>query len=288
MTLVIIGPVTKDLVVIGDEESQKVGGATYFQSFVFEEFYNDYLAVVNCSSEKLTEDFPNLSKVRTIKKDNTHFFINRYPFKDNLDIREQLSNFARIPILKSDLESVLADVNVEAFVLNPLNHYDFPAETVEYLKSFDVPIFTSLQGFLRLPDVKVNENYTIRLSNFDELSDVLSGLDAIFMDEAEANIIGSDFDVGEMIITNGSHGSRIISDSEVKVDAVRCDNVVDTTGCGDTYMAAYVSQRLLGKTQKEAGNFASLIASKKIENFGPLKLADIEIGKFQNQDYLHI
>ena len=49
MTLVAIGPVTKDLVVIGDEKSHKVGGATYFQSFVFEEFFPDYLAIVNCS-----------------------------------------------------------------------------------------------------------------------------------------------------------------------------------------------------------------------------------------------
>ena len=58
MTLVVIGPVTHDLVVIGDEESHKIGGATYFQSFVFEEFYNDYLAIVNCSDEKLIEEFP--------------------------------------------------------------------------------------------------------------------------------------------------------------------------------------------------------------------------------------
>ena len=272
MTLVVIGPVTKDLVVIGDEQSQKVGGATYFQSFVFEEFYEDYLAIVNCSSENLVDDFPDLDKVEIIKKDDTHFFINKYPFKDNPDVREQSSNFAQIPILKSDLETILADVDVEGFVINPLNHYDFPGETIRYLKSFGVPIFTSLQGFLRIPDVKVNENYTIKLSKFDELSNVLSGIDAIFMDESEANIVGVDFDVDEMIITNGSHGSRIISDSEVKIEAIKCENVVDTTGCGDTYMAAYVSQRLLGKTQKEAGNFASLIASKKIENFGPFKL----------------
>ena len=36
MTLVVIGPVTNDLVVIGKESSNKVGGATYFQSFVFD------------------------------------------------------------------------------------------------------------------------------------------------------------------------------------------------------------------------------------------------------------
>ena len=66
MTLVVIGPVTHDLVVIGDEESHKIGGATYFQSFVFEEFYNDYLAIVNCSDEKLIEEFPSKDKVKAI------------------------------------------------------------------------------------------------------------------------------------------------------------------------------------------------------------------------------
>ena len=64
-------------------------------------------------------------------------------------------------------------------------------------------------------------------------------------------------------------GSRIICDGEIKIDAVECDKVVDTTGCGDTYMAAYISQRLLLKSAENAGNFASQIASKKIRNYGP-------------------
>lgn len=268
MTLVAIGPVTKDLVVIGDEKSHKVGGATYFQSFVFEEFFPDYLAIVNCSDEELIEDFPDLAKVDVIKKDDTHFFINQYPFKENRDIRNQFSNFAEIPILKGDLEPILPD-DIDAFIINPLNRYDFPAETVEYLKSFNVPIFSSIQGFLRLPDKQVNESYTIKLDNFDELSHILEGFSAIFLDEAEANIIGDGYDVDEVVITDGSHGSRIISDGEMKIDAVQCENVVDTTGCGDTYMAAYVSQKLLNKSSKIAAEFASLIASKKIQKSGP-------------------
>ncbi len=271
-TLVVIGPVTKDLVIIGDENSRKIGGATYFQSFVFEEFYKDYLAIINCSDKSLVEGFPDLDKVEVILKEDTHFFINNYPNPNDLDIRQQTSNFARIPILKNDLESILTDVNVGAFVVNPLNRYDFPLETIKYLKSFDVPIFLSIQGFLRLPDVKVNENYTIRLDDFEELSHYLSGVNGIFLDEAEENIIGLDFDVDEIVVTNGSHGSRIISDSEINIEAVKCVNVVDTTGCGDTYMAAYISQRLKGYTQKESGDFASSIASKKIENLGPFKL----------------
>lgn len=271
MTLVVIGPVTKDLVIIGNEESHKVGGATYFQSFVFEEFYPDYLAVVNCSDSSLVGGFPSLDKVNVILKEDTHCFVNRYPFEDNRDVREQLSNFADIPILKSDLEDILPD-EIDGFVLNPLNRHDFPMETIEFLKSFDVPMFMSIQGFLRVTDVQANEMYAIKLDNFDELSDILDGVTAIFLDEHELNIIGEGFDVDEMVVTNGSRGSRIISDVETEIDAVKCDDVVDTTGCGDTYMAAYVSQRLDEKSIENAGNFASAIASDKIRNYGPYSI----------------
>jgi len=268
MTLVIIGPVTKDIIRIGGEESHRVGGATYYQSFVFEEFYNDYLAIVNCCDESLVEDFPDLDKVKVVKKDGTHFFINKYPDKDNLNIRKQLSNFADIPILPEDIKEILPE-NVDGFVVNPLNRFDFPAETMEYLKTFDVPIFLSIQGLLRLPDEQVNENYTIKLDRFDELTGILSNVSAIFMDEAEAKMIGTDYDVDEVVITDGSRGSRILTDEEIRIDAVKCDNVVDTTGCGDTYMAAYVSQKLLLKSPENAGNFASRIATEKLKNSGP-------------------
>ena len=268
MTLVVVGPVTKDLIEIGDERSYKSGGATYFQSFVFEEFFDDYLAVVNCCDEKMAEKFPDSDKVRVILKDNNHFFINRYPDKNNLNERQQLSNFANIPIYPDDLKDLLPE-KIDGFVLNPLNRYDFPLETIEFLKSFNVPIFLSVQGFLRVCDIEVNGNCIIKLDNFDKLSIILEGVSAIFLDESEANIIGMDYDVDEIVITNGSFGSRIVGDGEIRIDAVKCENVVDTTGCGDTYMASYISQKLLLKSSKFAGNFASFIASEKIKNFGP-------------------
>lgn len=272
MTLVVIGPVTEDLIVVEGKKTRKIGGATYFQSFVFEEFYSDYLAIVNCADEKLVKDFPNPNKVRAILKGDTHFFINEYPDKDNRDARLQLSNFANIPILESDLERILPE-DIDGFVLNPLNRFDFPADTVDYLKSFDVPIFMSVQGFLRVPDEQANENYTIKLDDLDGLDSVLSGVNVIFLDEGEASIIGEDHDVDEMVITDGSQGSRIVDVNvgEIRIDAVECVNVVDTTGCGDTFMAAYVSQKLSHKSSETAGNFASLIASQKIENYGPYK-----------------
>ena len=49
---------------------------------------------------------------------------------------------------------------------------------------------------------------------------------------------------------------------------IECEEVVDTTGCGDTYMAAYVSHRLKNCSIEESGNFASRIASEKLKRSG--------------------
>ena len=70
-----------------------------------------------------------------------------------------------------------------------------------------------------------------------------------------------------MVITNGSHGSRIVSGGETKIDPVPCDNVVDTTGCGDTYMAAYISKRLLENSVKKIRGFRFKNCLRKVKKF---------------------
>ena len=233
MTIVSIGPVTQDLIITKNKKESKTGGAVYFQSFVFEEFYLDYLIVTNCSDTGLIKDFPDKSKVKLIEKDETHYFINDYPNND--DFRIQSSNFANIPITEKDLENVLSE-NIDAFIINPLNAFDFPKETIDYLKSFNVPIYMSLQGFLRYPDEKIGDNYSINLELTSDVKDIVRDIDGLFLDESEALILFEnsdykDFNINEIIITNGSKGSRVISDDEYKIEAVKNDNLVDSTGC---------------------------------------------------------
>ena len=278
MTIVVIGPLTQDQIITPNSKTSATGGASYFQSFVFEDFNIDYVVAANFNNLDLIKDFPNLANLIPIVGGDTHYFINEYPKKDNSDIRVQYSNFADIPILKSDLEFVLENVSqVDAFILNPLNRFDFPIETINYLKSFNIPIYLSIQGLLRLPDEKIDDkNYSIKLEKPDNLDEILNGIEGLFLDENEAKIIfdRDDFDkydIGEIIITNASEGSRIISDGEIKIEAIEVDNIIDSTGCGDTYMAAYILKRLLSNSPKEAGEFASLIASEKLMSFGPYK-----------------
>lgn len=279
MTIVVIGPLTQDQIITSNSKTSAAGGASYFQSFVFEEFNMDYVAVANFNNLDLIKDFPNLGNLIPIVGDDTHYFINEYPEGDNSDIRKQYTNFADIPLLKNQLEFVLDDIfEIDAFILNPLNRNDFPVETVDYLKTFNVPIYLSVQGFLRLPDEKIDDkNYSIKLEMYNDLEDILNGVTGIFLDESEAKIVFDDgnynkYDIDEIVITNGSDGSRIIVESdEIKIEAVEVDNIMDATGCGDTYMAAYILKRLLLDSPKEAGKFASLIASEKLMSFGPYK-----------------
>ena len=273
MTIVSIGPVTRDLIITKDNEESKTGGAVYFQSFVFEEFYPDYLIITNCSNASLINDFPDKSKVKLIKKDKTHYFINDYPNND--DFRIQSSNFAKIPITERDLENLLPH-NIDAFIVNPLNAFDFPKDTINYLKSFNVPIYLSIQGFLRYPYQKIGDNYSIKLKLTPYVKDIIEGVEGIFLDESEALILFEnndfrDFNNNEIVITNGSKGSRVISDKEYKIEAVKNDNIIDSTGCGDTYMAAYISKKLTTKSILKSANFASKVASDKLCFFGPFK-----------------
>lgn len=279
MTIVVIGPLTQDQIITSNSKTSVAGGASYFQSFVFEEFNMDYVVVANFNNLDLIKDFPNLGNLIPIVGDDTHYFINEYPERDNSDIRKQYTNFADIPLLKNQLEFVLDDIfEIDAFILNPLNRNDFPVETIDYLKTFNVPIYLSVQGFLRLPDEKVDDkNYSIKLEMYNDLEDILNGVTGIFLDESEAKIVFDDgnynkYDIDEIVITNGSDGSRIIVESdEIKIEAVEVDNIMDATGCGDTYMAAYILKRLLLDSPKEAGEFASLIASEKLMSFGLYK-----------------
>ena len=179
MTLVLIGPVCEDLIVIGDEESSKVGGASFYQSFVYEEFFKDYMAIANASNADLISEFPNESKARLVLKEDTHYFVNEYPDKDNLDIRNQSTNFANIPITEEDLNAIFDELklnedNIDAFVLNPLNRNDFPIETIDYLSSFDVPIYISLQGFLRFKGE--DDSIVLKLTN-GCVKDTIGGID---------------------------------------------------------------------------------------------------------------
>jgi sugar/nucleoside kinase (ribokinase family) len=53
--------------------------------------------------------------------------------------------------------------------------------------------------------------------------------------------------------------------------------VVDATGCGDTYMTGYLYRRALGDSYEQAGKFAAAMSTLKLEKTGPFSRTEAEV-----------
>lgn len=271
----LIGPLTKDLIIENNNERSSVGGAVFYQSFIFESFNPNYtiLTTLGENDIELLNDFPNKYKIQPIFKKETLTFKNNYS-DENPNHRKQSSNFVNNPILKKDFKNLLDD-NFDSFVLNPLISTDIPIKTIEYLKNFNIPIYLSLQGYLR-NDIGGN----IELSHFNNLEELLFNIDTVFLDINEAKILFNnklniqeilnkiaDYGPNEVIITCADKGSIIFSKESneyFKIPAYIPKIVKNPTGAGDTYMASYLIKRSRSLNIGECGKFAAMTSSIKI------------------------
>lgn len=78
--------------------------------------------------------------------------------------------------------------------------------------------------------------------------------------------------VDELVVTEGGLGSTVFRDDDsFRIDAIRPRRPVDVTGCGDTFLAAYMAKRMTGVDIEECGEFASAAASINLECSGPFE-----------------
>lgn len=78
--------------------------------------------------------------------------------------------------------------------------------------------------------------------------------------------------VRESVLTLGSEGSVVYVDGKAHfIPAYPVTDLVDATGCGDTYMAVYLQRRLEGQTPEEAGHEAAALCSLKLAISGPVR-----------------
>ena len=107
----------------------------------------------------------------------------------------------------------------------------------------------------------------------------------VFIDEVEAKVLigGEDhkldhiaeelskFGTKEVIITRGDRGAMIYSamtHDTYEIPAFPPKEMMDPTGFGDTYMAAYVIKRMESPEPETCGIFASMVATMKLEKIG--------------------
>lgn len=270
-----IGHITKDKIVTPHRVVYMAGGTSFYFAYAINQLPNDVsFSLVTSMDPTETEPAEKMRQagidVTLNASRNTVFFENIYG--ENQNERKQRVLAKADPFTIQQLEHVDAKV----YHLGSLLSDDFSNEVVEYLARKG-KVSIDVQGYLReVRDEKVypidwkdklkvlKNTYYLKVNEIE--METITGL----KDAHEAAKLLHSWGVTEVIITLGSEGSLIyVDDTFYEIPAYAPHEVVDATGCGDTYSAGYLYQRTLGATPTEAGKFAAAMCTIKLEHNGP-------------------
>ena len=230
---------------------------------------------------------PEVEKIKQLGLDvicypsqHTVYFENKYGA--NSDNRTQRVLAKADPFTVEEMKPLQARI----FHLGSLLNDDFSAEVVEFLSEKGL-ISIDVQGYLR--EVRGEEVHAI---SWEEKEKILKHTDMLKLNEHEMKVItNSDnprsvaeklaaMGVKEVIITLGSYGAVIYADRKFyEIEAYKPREIVDATGCGDTFSTGYLYCRAQGMGYEESGKFAAAMCTLKLEHSGPF---DKSIEDIQN------
>lgn len=178
----------------------------------------------------------------------------------------------------------LKDEEAEIFHLGTLLADDFSPEVLKYLSDRG-RVSVDAQGYLR--EVRGENVYPVDWKGKEE---ALPCIDILKVNEHEMEAITglsdpraaaeklADMGVKEVVITLGSEGSLIYHEGMFyEIPAYEAKDVVDATGCGDTYMAGYLYKRSLGCPIDECGKFAAAMCTIKLGAAGPFSASESDV-----------
>jgi len=268
-----IGHITLDKVVTSKSVKFMPGGTSFYFSKALQHFDLKYTLVTALGSEEMyIVDGLRKSQieVHSLLSDFTVHFENIY--SHNQDHREQnvLSTAASFDVPQ------MPDVDAKVYHLGPLLSDDISVSLIKYLASKG-EVSLDIQGFLRYV-----ENKKVYYTDWADKKEALPYITYLKANEFEMHAVTgltdvhagakmlAEMGVKEVIITLGSKGSIIYRDGIFhEIPAYMPAAVVDATGCGDTYMAGYLLQKVRGASIQEAGEFGAAMATLKIESSGP-------------------
>ena len=272
----VVGHITRDIVRVGQTMRIASGGTAYYTAMALKRLGLS-VAVVTKGAGNDREDLLReltLEKVTVFWKDGetTSAFENIYSGR-GLDTRTQVLKSVGTPFSAEDVTKLSA----WAFHFGPLVKQDIPLPVLKQAGKRGKIVSLDVQGMVRparlgtitqedWADKKKWLQYVHILKANETEAFILSGENN--MDRAAAVL--ASFGPKEVVITLGGRGSLVYTGHRLhKIPSWAPRRLVDPTGCGDTYMAGYLYERLRGKTPEMAARFAAAMASLKLESRGP-------------------
>ena len=279
-----IGHITKDKIVTPNRTVYMAGGTSFYFAYAINQLPHDVsfslVTAMDPTEKQPVEKMQQQGIDVTLNASrNTVFFENIYG--ENQNMRKQ-----RV-LAKADPFTIdqLKDVEAKVFHLGTLLSDDFSADVVEYL-STKGHVSIDVQGYLReVRDEKVysvdwkDKLRVLKHTYYIKVNEIEMETITDIKDTRNAAKLLHSWGVTEVIITLGSEGSLIyVDDTFYEIPAYAPHEVVDATGCGDTYSAGYLYKRLQGASPTEAGKFAAAMCTIKLEHNGPFNrsIEDVE------------
>lgn len=279
-----IGHITRDKIITPQRTVYMAGGTSFYMSYGISQLPERVkYQLVTKVGEGQKPEVEKISQrgIDTICYPSKHtvYFENKYGA--NSDNRTQ-----RV-LAKADAFTIeeMKPLEARIFHLGSLLNDDFSPEVVEFLSGKGL-VSIDVQGYLR--EVRDEEVHAI---SWKDKEKILRHTDMLKLNEYEMKVI-TDSDnprtvaeklnkmgVREVIITLGSYGAIIFADRKFyEIPAYKPHEIVDATGCGDTFSTGYLYCRTQGMGYEESGKFAAAMCTLKLEHSGPFdrSIEDIE------------
>ena len=270
-----IGHITLDKIITPKQTIYMPGGTSYYFSHGISHLndWKNYKLVTSLAPSEYSSVDELTGKglnVEIIPSKKTVYFENSYGINQN--------NRTQRVLAKADPFTVEKIQHIEAkiFHLGSLLSDDFSLDVIKYLSKKGI-LSVDAQGYLR--EVRGENVYPI---DWCEKKEALKYVHILKVNEHEAKVLTglddyqaaarqlAEWGVKEVLLTLGSEGSIIYAENSFhKIPAYPPKEVVDATGCGDTYMLGYLYMRNKGVSYEEAGCFAAALSTVKLEKSGP-------------------
>ena len=278
-----IGHITLDKIVTPKQTIYMPGGTSYYYSHGMSHLkdFKHYKLVTSLaeSEMKAVEDIRAKGiEVQVIPSRKTVYFENVYGENQNNRTQRVLAKAA--PFTIEGLQQVEANI----YHLGSLLSDDFSLEVIKYL-STKGRLSVDAQGYLR--EVRGEKVYAV---DWEDKIEALKYIDILKVNEHEMEVLTgysvpelaalklAEWGVKEVLITLGSLGSLIYAENKFHhIPAYPPKEIVDATGCGDTYMAGYLYMRNKGASYEEAGCFAAAMSTLKLEHSGPFSGSEEDV-----------
>lgn len=269
-----IGHITLDKIVTPKMTVYMPGGTSFYFANAISRLPHEGFQLVTAVGES---ELGAVEKIRGLGVDVKTLPSRKSVYFENIYGENQNERRQRV-LAKADPFTVegLKDVDAKIYHLGSLLADDFSLDVIKYLSTKGI-LSVDVQGYLR----EVQGEQVVAV-DWPEKIEALKYIDILKANEKEMEVLTGCTDpreaalklagwgVKEVLLTLGSEGSVIYAEGRFHdIPAYPPEQIVDATGCGDTYMTGYLYMRNRGASYYEAGCFAAAMCSIKLAGSGP-------------------